>query len=101
MNQGDLADAVAEATGAKRAEAARVVEAVLDAIQDGLRRGEKVTFSGVGAFETNRREARQGRNPRTGEAVEVAASTAIKFKPGKGLKDALNGGGALSARFSR
>ena len=101
MNQGDLADAMAEATGAKRAEAAKVVEAVLDAIRDGLKRGEKVTISGFGVFETSRREARQGRNPRTGEAVEIAASTAIKFKPGKGLKDALNGGGALSARFAR
>jgi DNA-binding protein HU-beta len=101
MNQGDLADAVAGATGAKRAEAARVVEAVLDAIRDGLKRGEKVAISGFGSFEAARREARQGRNPRTGEKVQIAASTTIRFKPGKGLKDALNGGGALSARFSR
>jgi DNA-binding protein HU-beta len=101
MNQGDLADAVAGATGAKKAEAARVVEAVLDAIRDGLKRGEKVAISGFGSFEPSRREARQGRNPRTGEAVEIAASTAIKFRPGKGLKDALNGGGAPAARSSR
>jgi DNA-binding protein HU-beta len=101
MNQGDLADAVAEATGAKRAEAARGVEALLDAIRDGLKRGEKVAISGFGSFEAARREARQGRNPRTGEAVEVPASTTVRFKPGKGLKDALNGGGALAARFSR
>ncbi len=101
MNQGDLADAVARTTGAKRAEAARVVEAVLDAIRDGLRRGEKVGISGFGVFETARREARRGRNPRTGEAVEVPASTSVRFRPGKGLRDALNGGGALSARFSR
>jgi DNA-binding protein HU-beta len=101
MNQGDLADAVAEATGAKRAEAARVVEAVLDAIRDGLERGEKVGISGFGSFEAARREARQGRNPRTGEAVEVAASTSVRFKPGKGLKEALNGGGTLAARSSR
>jgi DNA-binding protein HU-beta len=101
MNQGDLADAVAEATRVKKAEAVRVVEAVLDAIRDGLKRGEKVGISGFGVFETARREARQGRNPRTGEAVEIAASTTIKFKPGKGLKDALNGSGTLSSRFSR
>ena len=101
MNQGDLADAVAEATGAKKAEAAKVVEAVLDAIRDGLRRGERVAISGFGSFEPSRREARQGRNPRTGEAVEIAAATNIKFRPGKGLKDTLNGGGALSARSSR
>jgi DNA-binding protein HU-beta len=101
MNQGDLADAVAAATGAKKAEAARVVEAVLDAIRAGLERGEKVAISGFGGFEPARRGARQGRNPRTGEAVEVAASTTVRFKPGKGLKEALNGGGALAARFSR
>ncbi len=101
MNQGDLADAVAEATGAKKAEAARVVGVVLDAIRDGLRRGEKVGISGFGVFETSRRQARQGRNPRTGEAVEIAASTAVRFKPGKGLKDALNGGGAPTAGSSR
>ena len=92
MNQGDLAEAVAETTGAKKAEAARVVEAVLDAIKDGLKRGEKITISGFGVFKAARREARQGRNPRTGEAVEIAASTNIKFRPGKGLKDALNRG---------
>ena len=92
MNQRDLESAVAEATGAKKAEVARVVAAVLDTIRDGLRRGEKVAFSGFGTFETSRREAWQGRNPRTGEAVEVAASTTVRFRPGKGLKDALNGG---------
>ena len=92
MNQRDLEDAVAETTGAKKAEVARVVAAVLDAIRDGLARGEKVAISGFGVFETSRRAARQGRNPRTGEAVEVAASTTVKFRPGKGLKDALNAG---------
>ena len=101
MNQGDLADAVAAATGTGKAEAARAVEAVLDAIRDGLKRGEKVGISGFGSFEAARREARQGRNPRTGEAFEVAASTTARFKPGKGLKEALNGGGTLAARFSR
>jgi DNA-binding protein HU-beta len=95
MNQSDLADAVADATGTGKAEAARVVEAVLDAVRNGLRRGEKVAISGFGSFEPSRREARQGRNPRTGEAVEIAASTTVRFKPGKGLKDALNGGGGV------
>ena len=97
MNQRDLEDAVAETTGAKKAEVARVVAAVLDVIRDGLARGEKVAISGFGAFETSRRAARRGRNPRTGEAVEVAASTTVKFRPGKGLKDALNGGAGPAA----
>ena len=94
MNQGDLAAAVAEATGAKQGDAAKAVEAVLAAIRDGLKRDGKVAIAGFGSFETARREAREGRNPRTGEAVQVAASTTVKFKPGKGLKDALNGGAA-------
>jgi DNA-binding protein HU-beta len=92
MNQGDLAAAVAEAIGGKRGDAARAVEAVLAAIRDGLRRDGKVAIAGFGSFETARREAREGRNPRTGKPVQVAASTTVKFRPGKGLKDALNGG---------
>ncbi len=94
MNQGDLADAVAAATGAKKGEAAKAVEAVLDAIRDGLKRDGKVAITGFGSFETVRREAREGRNPRTGAKVRIAASTAVKFKPGKGLKDVLNNGAA-------
>ena len=92
MNQGDLADAVAAATGARKGEAAKAVEAVVDAIRDGLKRDGKVAITGFGSFEAARREAREGRNPRTGAKVRVAASTTVRFKPGKGLKDALNGG---------
>ena len=92
MNQGDLAAAVAEATGARRGDTAKAVGAVLDAIRDGLKRDGKVAISGFGTFETRRREAREGRNPRTGARVHVAASTTVKFKPGKGLKGAVDGG---------
>jgi len=92
MNQGDLAAAVAEVIGGKKGDAAKAVEAVVDAIRDGLKRDGKVAITGFGSFETVRREAREGRNPRTGKPVQVAASTTVKFKPGKGLKDALNGG---------
>ena len=92
MNQGELAAAVAEATGASKGDTAKAVGAVLDAIRDGLKRDGKVAISGFGTFETRRREAREGRNPRTGEPVRVAASTTVKFRPGKGLKDAVNGG---------
>ena len=94
MNQGDLAAAVAEATRARKADAAKAVEAVVDAIREGLKRDGKVAIAGFGSFETARREAREGRNPRTGEPVRVAASTTVRFRPGKGLKDALNGGAA-------
>ncbi len=92
MNQGDLAAAVAEAIGGRKGDATRAVEAVPAAIRDGLRRDGKVAIAGFGSFETARREAREGRNPRTGKPVQVAASTTVKFRPGKGLKDALNGG---------
>ena len=71
---------------------AKLVSVLFELVRDGLRRGEKVAISGFGSFETARREAREGRNPRTREPVRVAASTTVRFKPGKGLKDALNGG---------
>src|SRR3954447_14260701 len=92
MNQGDLAAAVAAATGTGKGEATKMVTVLFELVRDGLKRGEKVAISGFGSFETARREAREGRTPRTGEPVRVAASTTVKFKPGKGLKDALNGG---------
>ena len=92
MNQGDLAAAVAEAIGGKKGDAARAVEAVPAAIRDGLERDGKVAIAGFGSFETARREAREGRDPRTGKPVQVAASTTVKFKPGKGPRDVLNGG---------
>ena len=92
MNQQDLADAVAKAIGVDKAEAAKAVAAVLDTIRDSLKRGEKIAIGGFGSFETVHREARPGRNPKTGEAVEIPAGPAIKFRPGEGLKDAVNGG---------
>src|SRR5690349_7193071 len=70
----------------------QMVTVLFGLIRHGLKRGEKVAISGFGSFETARREAREGRNPRTGEPVRVAASTTAKFKPGKGRKDAPNGG---------
>jgi DNA-binding protein HU-beta len=88
MNQQDLADAVAKAIGVDKAEAAKAVAAVLDTIRDSLKRGEKIA---IGSFETVHREARPGRNPKTGEVVEIPAGIVIKFKPVKGLKDAVNG----------
>ena len=92
MNQQDLADAVAKAIGVNKADAAKAVAAVLGTIRDSLKRGEKIAISGFGSFETAHREARPGRNPKTGEVVEIPAGTVIKFKPGKGLKDAVNSG---------
>ena len=91
MNQQDIANAVAESMGSTKAEAAKAVTAVLDAIRDGLKRGDKVALSGFGIFETAQRGPRKGRNIHTGEALEIPAGAAIKFRPGKGLKDAVQG----------
>jgi nucleoid DNA-binding protein len=74
-----------------------------EAIKEGLKRGEKVAISGIGIFETAHRGPRKGRNIHTGEAIEVAPMTLVKFRPGKGLKDAVNPGsrsGELDAHTS-
>ena len=93
MNHQGLADAVAEKAGINKPEATKAVAAMLEAIKEGLTRGERIAISGFGTFEAVRRQAREGRNPQTGGKVQIAASTAVKFKPGKGLKEALNAGG--------
>jgi DNA-binding protein HU-beta len=90
MNKGDLVDAVADATGDSKAAASAAVDAVLDSITGALKKGDKVQISGFGTFEVRARAARQGRNPQTGEAIQIAASKAPAFKAGKALKDAVN-----------
>jgi DNA-binding protein HU-beta len=90
MNKNDLIDAVAERTSLAKSDAARAVEAVLGTITDSLKKGDVVTLSGFGAFATKTRAARTGRNPRTGEAIQIAASRVPGFKAGKGLKDAVS-----------
>ena len=91
MNKTDLADAVAQATDTSKADAANAVDAVLDTITDALKSGDGVQLIGFGNFSVADRAARQGRNPRTGEAIQIAASKQPKFKAGKALKDAVNG----------
>jgi DNA-binding protein HU-beta len=90
MNKNDLIDAVAERTSLAKSDAARAVEAVLGAITEAMQKGDAVTLSGFGTFATKSRAARTGRNPRTGEAIEIPASKVPGFKAGKGLKDAVN-----------
>lgn len=91
MNQADLIESVAAASGVKKTEADKVVRAAFDAISQALARGEEVRLAGFGIFEVAERGEREGRNPRTGDVVTIAASKAPKFKPAKQLKDALNG----------
>ncbi len=91
MNKGELAAAVAGAAGLPAAAAGKAVDAVLDAIAGALRGGDDVRLVGFGTFSVAERPARAGKNPRTGEAITIAASKQPKFSAGKGLKDALNG----------
>ena len=90
MNKTELRDTVAEASGLSAAQADKVLNAVLDSITTALSSGDKVTLPGFGTFETRERAARQGRNPQTGEAIDIAASTAPAFKPGAQLKQAVS-----------
>ena len=91
MNKNDLVAAVAQATDISKADAANAVDAVLDTITDALKNGDGVQLVGFGNFSVADRAARQGRNPRNGEAIQIAASKQPKFKAGKALKDTVNG----------
>jgi len=90
VNKTELIDKVAQATDLNKASAMRTVEAVFNIIANSLRNGDAVTLSGFGTFSVGNRAARTGRNPRTGEAIAIAASKNPRFKAGKGLKDAVN-----------
>lgn len=80
---------VASCASLSKSEAAAAVDGVFDAIQDALARGETVALTGFGTFSVRSRPARSGRNPRTGESIEIAASKAPAFKAGKTLRDAV------------
>ena len=89
MNKGDLITRVAESANLSKADAAEAVNAVLESITDTLKGGQKTTIVGFGTFSTTDRPARTGRNPKTGEAIQIAAKTVVKFKPGKELAEAV------------
>ena len=90
MNKSELIDQVANAADLSKAQAGRAVDAALDAITGSLTQSEPVSLVGFGTFLVRERAARTGRNPQTGENINIAASRAAAFKPGKALKDALN-----------
>ena len=90
MKKRELVEAVAEATGLSRSAAGEAVDAVLEAVAAGLAAGEPVTVAGFGTFEVRERAARTGRNPRTGEAIDIAAARVPAFRAGKGLRDRVN-----------
>lgn len=90
MNKSELIESIAEHADVSKANAAKMVDAFVASVQGALRRGEQVSLVGFGTFLVREREARTGRNPRTGEAIQIAASKTPSFKAGKALKDALN-----------
>ena len=92
MTKQDFVDAVADRAGMSKREAGAAVDAVLDAIEDALKSGDSVTFTGFGKFSTSARAARMGVNPRTGEKVHIAATTVPKFTAGSALKASVKSG---------
>ncbi|MBV6652623.1 MAG: HU family DNA-binding protein [Phaeodactylibacter sp.] len=90
MNKGDLINKIADSANLSKAQATDALNAVLDGITDSLKGGDKVTLIGFGTFSVSHREARSGRNPQTGETIQIAAKNVVKFKPGKEISDAVN-----------
>lgn len=90
MNKTELIAAVAEKAEISKKDAEKAVKAFTDAVAEELVKGGKVQLVGFGNFEVSERPAREGRNPRTGETMTIAASKTPKFKPGKALKDEIN-----------
>jgi DNA-binding protein HU-beta len=90
MNKAELIEAVSAQAGLQKADATRAVDAVFESITSALKAGDSVALIGFGTFVVKGRAARAGRNPRTGETIEIAASKVPGFKAGKGLKDAVN-----------
>ena len=93
MNKQDLVNRVADATGLARNDASRAIDALLDTITEALARGEEVRLVGFGNFVAGVRKASTGRNPRTGEPMDLAESVVPKFRVGRNLKDACNHAG--------
>ena len=91
MNKAEIINKVHETLGGTKADAERAVETMLDCVVSSLKDGQEVSIAGLGIFSAKMRPARQGRNPRTGEAIEVPAMRVPKFRAAKALKDAVKG----------
>ena len=90
MNKTELVAAMAEQTNLSKKDAEAALKAFIDVVSEELKKGEKVQLVGFGTFEVTERAAREGRNPQTGETMEIKASKTPKFKAGKALKDMMN-----------
>jgi DNA-binding protein HU-beta len=90
VNKTEMIDHIARQADISKAAAGRALDALVGAIRTTLKKGGTVTLVGFGTFAVGKRVARSGRNPRTGEAIKIRAAKVPKFRPGKGLKDAIN-----------
>lgn len=89
MNKGELTNYVAGKAGLTKSQAAAAIDSVFDGIKTGLVENGKASFIGFGAFEVSKRAARAGKNPQTGQAINIPATNVVKFKPGQALKDSV------------
>lgn len=89
MNKAELVTSVATKSGLSKKDAEKAIDATIETVEEALGKGDKVTLVGFGTFEVRDRAARKGRNPQTGEEIEIAAARVPSFKAGKSLKDAL------------
>ena len=90
MNKGDLINKVAEDANLTKVQATEALNSIISTIGECLKDGDRVSLAGLGTFSTAERDARTGRNPKTGEAIQIAARTVIKFKAGKELVESVN-----------
>ena len=95
MNKGDIIDRIAQSADISKAAAGKVLNTVLDSITESLQSGGTISLLGFGTFSVKSRAARTGRNPKTGEPIEIAAANVPAFKAGKALKDAVNSGAVI------
>ncbi|AHE66445.1 HU family DNA-binding protein [Legionella oakridgensis] len=89
MNKSELVEAIANGSGVTKAAASRVLDVFMATVTDVLKKGDQVVLPGFGSFSTGNRSARTGRNPQTGETIQIKASRVAKFKAGKSLKEAV------------
>ncbi len=90
MNKTEFVEAVAQSADVPKTTAAKVIDSMVATVGNALKEGDQVTLIGFGTFLVRKREAREGRNPRTGDTIQIAASNVPSFKAGKALKDAVN-----------
>ena len=89
MNKGELIEAIAKDVGVSKTAAGNVLDSTIDAMMRALGKGDRITLVGFGTFSVSTRQARSGRNPKTGEPIKIPASKTVKFKPGSAFKQAV------------